>query len=124
VVQQIYPFKGNEKALGHNLLADPTRNKEAFIARNSGQMTLAGPFPLVQGGIGAVGRLPVFLNPDKQHAPVFWGFAIALLRFPDVLHSAGLDWLSRRGYHYSLWRQHRTPARCRCWQPPRTPLLP
>jgi hypothetical protein len=26
--------------------------------------------------------------------------------FPDVLHSAGLDWLSQRGYHYSLWRQH------------------
>ncbi|WP_287881798.1 EAL domain-containing protein [Aquitalea sp.] len=106
VVQQIYPFKGNEKALGHNLLADPTRNKEAFIARNSGQMTLAGPFPLVQGGIGAVGRLPVFLSPDKHSAPVFWGFAIALLRFPDVLHSAGLNWLSQRGYRYSLWRQH------------------
>jgi sensor domain CHASE-containing protein len=44
VVRQIYPLKGNEKALGHNLLADPARNKEAFIARNSGQMTLAGPF--------------------------------------------------------------------------------
>jgi hypothetical protein len=43
---------------------------------------------------------------DKQHAPVFWGFAIALVRFPDVLHSAGLDWLPRRGYRYSLWRQH------------------
>lgn len=106
VVRQIYPLKGNEKALGHNLLADPARDKEAFMARNSGQMTLAGPFPLVQGGMGAVGRLPVFLNPDKNSPPVFWGFVIALMRFPDVLHGAGLDWLSKRGYHYSLWRQH------------------
>ena len=27
-------------------------------------------------------------------------------RFPDVLQSAGLDWLPRRGYRYRLWRQH------------------
>nr|WP_255496651.1 EAL domain-containing protein [Aquitalea sp. LB_tupeE] len=106
VVRQIYPLKGNEKAIGHNLLADPARNKEAFMARDSGQMTLAGPFTLVQGGMGAVGRMPVFLNHERGVPPVFWGFAIALVRFPDVLQNAGLDWLPRRGYRYSLWRQH------------------
>jgi len=106
VVKQIYPLQGNEKALGHNLLADPARNKEAFMARDSGQMTLAGPFPLLQGGVGAVGRLPIFLNTRDAPSPVFWGFAIALIRFPDVLHNAGLDWLPKRGYQYQLWRQH------------------
>jgi hypothetical protein len=53
--------------------------------------------------------------------PVFWGFAIALVRFPDVLQSAGLDWLPRRGYRYRLWRQHPDSHQFRCWQPPRTP---
>uniref|UniRef100_A0A8W7PRF7 PAS domain-containing protein n=1 Tax=Anopheles coluzzii TaxID=1518534 RepID=A0A8W7PRF7_ANOCL len=106
VVQQIYPLKGNEKAIGHNLLADPARNKEAFMARDTGQMTLAGPFPLLQGGIGAVGRLPIFIGRDKNGKPHFWGFAIALVRFPDVLQSAGLDWLPQRGYQYRLWRRH------------------
>ncbi|WP_137008804.1 bifunctional diguanylate cyclase/phosphodiesterase [Aquitalea aquatilis] len=106
VVQQIYPLKGNEKAIGHNLLADPARNKEAFMARDTGQMTLAGPFPLLQGGIGAVGRLPIFIGRDNSGKPRFWGFAIALVRFPDVLHGAGLDWLPQRGYQYRLWRLH------------------
>jgi hypothetical protein len=56
--------------------------------------------------MGAVGRMPVFLNRERGMPPVFWGFAIALVRFPDVLQSAGLDWLPRRGYRYRLWRQH------------------
>jgi len=106
VVQQIYPLKGNEKAIGHNLLADPARNKEAFMARDTGQMTLAGPFPLLQGGIGAVGRLPIFIGHDNNGKPHFWGFAIALVRFPDVLQGAGLNWLPQRGYQYRLWRRH------------------
>ena len=35
VIREIVPLAGNEKAIGHNLLADPTRNKEAFLARDT-----------------------------------------------------------------------------------------
>ncbi|WP_059287222.1 CHASE domain-containing protein [Aquitalea magnusonii] len=76
------------------------------MARDTGQMTLAGPFPLVQGGIGAVGRLPIFIGRDSDGKPHFWGFSIALVRFPDVLQGAGLNWLPQRGYQYRLWRLH------------------
>ncbi len=105
-VNRIYPLKGNEKALGHNLLQDPARTKEAFIARDTGKMTLAGPFKLVQGGIGAVGRLPIYLPRQAGGKPEFWGFSIAMLRFPEVLDDAGLAWLRQRGYQYALWRTH------------------
>ena len=103
IVRQIVPPEGNEKAIGHNLLQDPVRNKEAFLARVSGQLTLAGPFELVQGGLGAVGRLPVYLGEGRR---VFWGFTTVLIRFPEVLDEARLGQLSAQGYGYELWRTH------------------
>ena len=103
VVMHIVPLAGNEKAVGHNLLQDPARNKEAFLARDSGKLTLAGPFTLLQGGLGAVGRLPVFLGHDKR---TFWGFTTVLIRFPEVLAEARLPQMSESGFAYVLWRIH------------------
>ena len=105
VVRQVVPLAGNEKALGHDLLADSQRTKEAFLARDTGRLTLAGPFNLMQGGLGAVGRLPVFL-PDAAGLPAFWGFTSALIRFPAVLNTAGFADIERQGYQWVLWRTH------------------
>jgi sensor domain CHASE-containing protein len=105
VVRQIVPLVGNEAAIGHDLLADPARTKEAFLAKDTGRLTLAGPFELMQGGLGAVGRLPVFLDVDSGQSR-FWGFTIVLLRFPDVLDPSRLLHLSAQGYDYLLWRRH------------------
>ncbi len=105
IVQQIVPLAGNENAIGHNLLQDPARDKEAFQARDTGQLTLAGPFALRQGGLGAVGRLPVFLD-DSQGKPVFWGFTSVLIRYPQALEAARLAQLTQQGLGYELWRIH------------------
>jgi diguanylate cyclase (GGDEF)-like protein/PAS domain S-box-containing protein/hemerythrin-like metal-binding protein len=105
IVRRIVPLAGNENAIGHDLLKDPARTKEAFLARDTGKLTLAGPFNLLQGGVGAVGRLPVFLDNSNDGAS-FWGFTIALIRFPDVLGPAHLSSLEKRGFQYELWRMH------------------
>ncbi|MDX1604919.1 MAG: PAS domain S-box protein [Candidatus Competibacterales bacterium] len=105
VVQHIVPLAGNEQAIGHNLLADPARTKEAFRARDTGKLTLAGPFELMQGGLGAVGRLPVYL-PDDQGQSRFWGFTSVLIRFPGVLETARLSRLETNGAAYELSRIH------------------
>lgn len=105
VIRHIVPLAENARAIGHDLLADPARNKEAFRARDTGELTLAGPFELMQGGIGAVGRLPVFLD-DENGRPRFWGFTTVLIRFPQVLAKAQLPQLVKRGLHYQLWRVH------------------
>jgi len=52
VIQHVAPLSGNEKALGLDLLSYPSQRTEATITRASGQLTLAGPFELVQGGRG------------------------------------------------------------------------
>ena len=45
VITQIFPMEGNEAAIGHDLLSDPNRNQEAFIARDSGQAHAGRPLP-------------------------------------------------------------------------------
>ena len=105
IVQHIVPLKGNEKAIGHNLLFDPTRNKEAFLAKETKQLTLAGPFTLKQGGVGVIGRLPIYLL-DQDQKEVFWGFSSVLLDFPKLLTIAQLAKLEERGFAYVLSRIH------------------
>lgn len=103
IVEQIYPLSGNEKAIGDNLLSDGRRSREARLALETGKLTLAGPFELLQGGEAILGRLPVYLGeaPDS-----FWGFATAIMRLPDFLKAIRVDELRRLGYDFELWRYH------------------
>ena len=72
IIKYIYPLAGNEKAIGYNILKDAARNKEAYKAIEQRSMYFGGPFELKQGGMGVVGRLPVF----RQNK--FWGFSAAV----------------------------------------------
>ncbi len=103
VIQRVAPLAGNEKSIGLNQLSDPKQGREARMARDTGKLTLAGPLQLVQGGLGAVGRLPIFLGgPDGK--PVFWGLSYAVIRFPQALTNVRLDQLTESGVAFSLWR--------------------
>lgn len=102
VLKYVVPKEGNEQAIGHDLLSDPNRAKEARLAIKSGKLTLAGPFNLVQGGFGAVARLPIYL--DTKKGKKFWGFSAALILFPDVLNNTDLPSLSESGIGYQLSR--------------------
>jgi hypothetical protein len=81
------------------------RNKEALLARDSRKLTLAGPFDLIQGGTGVIGRFPVYLDEDHggRH---FWGFATVVIRVPRILETVRLPLLTERGFAYELWRIH------------------
>lgn len=105
VIRFIVPLEGNEKAIGHNLLDDTSRNKEALQAVRTRTLTLAGPFELVQGGVAVVGRLPVFL-PGQDGGEEFWGFTTALIRIPELLKLVNIHRLIERGYSYELSRIH------------------
>ena len=105
VISDIVPLKGNEKAIGFDILNDPKQKDEAARTRDSGKLTLAGPLNLIEGGLGAVGRLPVFLDRHNGQK-VFWGLTCVVLKFPDVLAPAQLDELIKEGYQYELWRIH------------------
>jgi len=103
VIRNAVPLAGNEKAVGLDLLKDPVMRQEAHRARSTGQLTLAGPLELRQGGLGLVARLPIHLD-SAQGKSEFWGFANVVMRFPQTLESARLPDLLRRGLDYKLWR--------------------
>jgi PAS domain S-box-containing protein len=60
---------------------------------------------LVQGGLGAVGRLPVFLD-DAAGNSRFWGFTYVVIGFPEALVGARLPQLAEQGIDFELWRIH------------------
>ncbi len=96
VIRYVYPLAGNEKVIGYNILTDSTRNKEAFKAIQKNELYFAGPLKLRQGGIGVVGRLPVFRNNK------FWGFTAVIIKMPTLLKAAGIDSSGKNGYYFQL----------------------
>lgn len=103
IVQHVYPLEGNEAVLGLNFFSEGSGNKEAVHAKNTGEMVLGGPFPLIQGGDAIVGRLPIFLA-DENGKKNFWGLVSVTLKFPQALAGAELNTLSERGLGYEIWR--------------------
>ncbi len=101
IITQVYPLQGNEKSVGFNQLEDSIQNKEAIRARDTRKLTLAGPVNLVQGGLGAVARLPVFLEKDSEQ--YFWGFTNVIIRIDPLLEKANFHQLKARTIAYKLW---------------------
>ena len=62
VTSNVVPAYWSKYGLGINLLTDPSRKTEALLAKNTSQLTLAGPLMLKRGSIGIIGRLPIFLK--------------------------------------------------------------
>ncbi len=91
----IYPLKDNEAALNRDLLSDPERGPAARRAITTRQFFLAGPFQLYQGGLGLVGRIPIFIE-DR-----FWGFAQVVLDYGEILKEARID-DSTAAYEFAL----------------------
>lgn len=104
IIKQVVPLLGNESLMRYNQLGNVAQAGESMTARDSRQLTLIGPLQLVQGGLGVVGLLPIYMD-DNNGDPQFWGFSFVTLRFPQALESAHLVLIGERGYAYALWRQ-------------------
>ncbi len=59
VISDVYPRLGNEKALGLRYLDNPQQRSAVERAIQTRRTVVAGPIPLVQGGLGIVSRTPV-----------------------------------------------------------------
>jgi signal transduction histidine kinase len=84
-IDLVYPFEGNQKAIGLNLFADDRRRSllEGSIA--TGDTTLEGPFELVQGGRGLAIRRPIF-----DEGGGLWGFAAVIVDWDEMLTASGM----------------------------------
>lgn len=94
-ITHVYPLKGNEAAIGYDILLDTTRSKEAIQAIQKRDLFFAGPFPLKQGGLAVVGRYPIYKNN------FFWGFSVVLIKLETLIQAAGID-TANSNYHYQI----------------------
>ena len=84
VITHVYPLEGNEVVIGYDILSDDAVNQEALRAIAKKSMYFAGPLELKQGGIGVVGRWPVFIKGKV------WGFSAVIIRLDRLLQNAGI----------------------------------
>jgi PAS domain S-box-containing protein len=90
VVRYVYPLKGNEGALGFDIGNHPVQREAALRVRDTGVTILAGPVDLVQGGVGFVGRFPVFVERGPDRRKAFWGVISAVIDAERLYEAAGL----------------------------------
>ena len=103
IIEKAYPLKGNEKVIGMNTLELPERQKEANIARKSGEYTIAGPYELKQGGTGVLLFDPIYINDGNEKK--FWGFSILVLNWDAFLEELEVDKLEDATYHFKVWKE-------------------
>jgi len=94
VIEYISPLIGNKKAIGHDLINDPSPNGGGVSRRAIEQRTLVltAPISLRQGGLGLVARQAIF--SDGQ----VWGLVSMVLDVMAVLRDAGLLEASALGH--------------------------
>lgn len=94
----------NAEAIGLDLLTAHERAVDAKLAKESMEYTIAGPFELRQGGIGALLFNPVYqMNTAEQRE--FWGFIVLVIDWDKFVAKMGLDRLSEADYCYRIWKE-------------------
>jgi diguanylate cyclase (GGDEF)-like protein len=89
VVSLMYPMIGNEKAIGLDYRNNAAQREAALQARDTGELVLAGPVDLIQGGQGFIARFPVFIA-DGRRGRTFWGIVSAVVDVEKLYRDSGL----------------------------------
>jgi diguanylate cyclase (GGDEF)-like protein len=85
IIRYIHPMAGNEAALGVDYRQLPKQMAVINTLNRRGELNLAGPLTLVQGGEAVIGRVAVFTRNDS-----FWGIVSAPMMTKDLYQTAGL----------------------------------
>ena len=96
VIKLTYPLKGNEAATNFDILHHPLHRAAALKAIESKTMYFSGPVELKQGGLGVVGRLPIFKKGK------FWGFSAVIVKFDRFIKSTGISSFKSDKYYFQL----------------------
>ena len=103
IVQGAYPMAGNEPVMGLDLNSSGQGNLEAQAAIEKGELFLAGPFELVEGGMGICGRLPVYLE-NSQGVREYWGLVSITLSYPLIFENNPIYRVNEQGFACRVWR--------------------
>ncbi|MGF1709823.1 sensor domain-containing diguanylate cyclase [Vibrio kagoshimensis] len=89
VINFVYPFRGNEKAIGVAYRDVPDQWESVRIAHEIEQIFISGPVDLVQGGKGLIARNPIFTDPPFNKD--YWGVCSAIIDFQSLFKDVGVE---------------------------------
>jgi len=90
IIKYMNPVAGNEAAIGLNYRAVPEQYDAVKLARDRGELVLAGPVNLVQGGQGFIARIPVFVASKNSKKSNFWGIISSVIDIEKFYTASGL----------------------------------
>ncbi len=97
IIKYIYPLKGNESALNVNAFKHSKENTHrAMESIRTRKMYFLGPNILKQGGIGIVGRLPIYRENN------FWGFSAVVIKLDTFLNDVGIYNSKNNKYYFQF----------------------
>ena len=101
VIRHVYPHS-SQAAVGVDLARDPVHAPHVARTIETRQITVAGPFPLRQGGEGLAARAAVFTpGPGGDE---LWGVVTAVFTLDRLVEASRLRRLAASGYDYELSR--------------------
>lgn len=98
VIKYIYPY--NPALINFDILNTENVKAEALQSIRLKKMYFAGPLKLKQGGMGVVGRLPVYKRGK------FWGFSAVMIRLETLLQSSGIKSINDSKYYFQFSKQN------------------
>ncbi len=90
IVSLVYPLEDNRRALGLDYRKNEAQRAAVMRVKDTGQMVLAGPVDLVQGGKGLIGRFPVSIDAGGG-SNRFWGIISAIIDVDRLYRDSGLS---------------------------------
>ncbi|MFH2066350.1 MAG: CHASE domain-containing protein [Pseudomonadota bacterium] len=93
ILTYVFPKKGNEKAIGLDYQKVASQWPAVQRAIDGGKTVVAGPLHLVQGGLGIVGRTPIYKDAGIHDSGQgkYFGILSVVINIPSLFKSAGLD---------------------------------
>lgn len=89
VISLMYPIEGNREAIGLDYRENKAQREAAMRVAETGDVIVAGPIDLLQGGQGFIARFPVFLD-GVETAENFWGIVSAVIDVDMLYADSGI----------------------------------
>jgi len=92
VLTYVYPVKGNEEAIGLDYLTIESQWPAVKRVIEGRQTIVAGPLKLVQGGIGIIGRTPIYIDSKGvgDGNGTYFGILSVVIDMPSLFEAAEL----------------------------------
>ena len=104
VLRYVYPYEGNEAAIGLRYENVPEQWPAVRRAMEERRTVMVGPIELVQGGRGLIVRTPVYLEDDR-----YWGVLTLVIDSESLFEAAGFSEAVDGTLHALRWAPTTNP---------------